>query len=74
MFAVLQPVVGGLYPSGLRGQKEGTDRSHPMPKQNLEALRWLGGQLLTVTALRGVVAAPGLIPKASPAGCHIACS
>lgn len=71
MFAVLQPVVGGLYPSGLREQKEGTDHSHPMPKQNLEAL---GGQLLTVTALRGVAAAPGLIPNASPAGCHTACS
>lgn len=47
MFAVLQPVVGGLYLSGLREHKRGTDHSQPVLKQNLEVLRWQGGQLLT---------------------------
>lgn len=34
MFAVLQPVVGGLYLSGLREQKRGTAHSQPWPEQD----------------------------------------
>lgn len=79
MFAVLQPVVGGLYLSGLREQKRGTAHSQPWPEQdhsqprlaqNREGVGWAAAH--TVSALHGVVA-PDLFPSASPTGCHIAC-
>lgn len=73
MFAVLQHVVGGLYLSGLKEQKRGTNHPQSRLEQNPEIPRRQARWPTHIGSPLHGAAAPGLFPSASPTGCHIAC-